>query len=501
MSLLMQALKKAEHAKQKQIESPSTNVADDKNPLTIQNDDITLSPQVTEQASPAVDLDTLGMELSPVVDKAEPGYAEPARPEPAYQQAEPAANFDQPLSEKSVFETDYNAQNKQNHSTEYERFERDARSNTEAVSQQLTAKMRLEQQKAAALEAGKIQAEQQKAKAVFASKQPKGNRRTLWIALAGLLIVALFFGGGYYYLQMNQQGSTMLVKSMPIQTAPTQVAVALPAPAPEAAAAMVPQTDAVPAATAVQAAPPQKNVVQSAPEPARQAERTAPARRANSEPEPVQRKAKSTTGAEAIDIRQTTIDSRVNPAVTKAYQAFMNGDLAAAQQQYQIALQQEPNNRDALLGMAAIAISRRQGAQAGSAYLKLLELDPSDPDAIAGITSLQGGDPSEIESRLKRVLTQNPQAGAILFVLGNMYAQQSRWPEAQQAYFRAYGAAPANPDYAFNLAVSLDRLNQEKLALEFYQRALTLAQNKPGNFNKTAIQNRVQQLQSNLETR
>ena len=179
----------------------------------------------------------------------------------------------------------------------------------------------------------------------------------------------------------------------------------------------------------------------------------------------------------------------------------MNGDLTAAQQQYQLVLQQEPNNRDALLGMAAISINRKQAAQAGSYYLKLVELDPSDPDAIAGITSLQGGDPYEIESRLKKVLIHNPQAGAILFALGNLYAQQSRWSDAQQAYFRAYGATPANPDYAFNLAISLDRLNQEKLALEFYQRALTLSQSKPGNFNKVAVQDRVKQLQSNLETR
>ncbi|MGZ3237707.1 MAG: tetratricopeptide repeat protein, partial [Burkholderiaceae bacterium] len=123
------------------------------------------------------------------------------------------------------------------------------------------------------------------------------------------------------------------------------------------------------------------------------------------------------------------------------------------------------------------------------------ELDPNDPDAIAGLTSLQGGDPSEMESRLKKALTQSPQAGSILFALGNLYAQQSRWSDAQQSYFRAYGAAPDNADYAFNLAVSLDKLSQPKLALEFYQRALALAQNKPGNFNKISIQERINQLQ------
>ena len=46
------------------------------------------------------------------------------------------------------------------------------------------------------------------------------------------------------------------------------------------------------------------------------------------------------------------------------------------------------------------------------------------------------------------------------------------WPDAQQAYFRAYSSVPDNADYAFNLAVGLDRLSQRKLALSYYQRAL-----------------------------
>jgi tetratricopeptide (TPR) repeat protein len=208
------------------------------------------------------------------------------------------------------------------------------------------------------------------------------------------------------------------------------------------------------------------------------------------------RKQQQADAGEAIQIRQTTVDSHVNPALGKAYQLFMNGDLTAAQQQYQVALQQEPNNRDALLGMAAISIARKKDAEAGAFYVRLLELDPADPDAIGGLIGLQGGDPSEMESRLKKALMQSPQSGALMFALGNLYSRQSRWSDAQQAYFRAFGTVPDNPDYAFNLAVSLDRLNQETLALEYYQRALAIAQTRPGNFNKVAIQDRIKQLQS-----
>lgn len=174
----------------------------------------------------------------------------------------------------------------------------------------------------------------------------------------------------------------------------------------------------------------------------------------------------------------------------------MSGDIAGAQTQYQRVLQQEPNNRDALLGIAAIAVNRGQSAQAGSFYNRLLELDPSDAEASAGIASLQKNDPAQAESRLKKLLAQNPNAGSALFALGNVYAQQLRWPEAQQFYFRAFGVTPDNADYAYNLAVSLDKLNQSKLALDYYQRSLQLSQKNGGNLDKASVSSRIQELQS-----
>jgi Tfp pilus assembly protein PilF len=200
----------------------------------------------------------------------------------------------------------------------------------------------------------------------------------------------------------------------------------------------------------------------------------------------------------AIQIRQSAATSQLNPTLGKAYQSFLSGDTGTAQQLYHKVLQQEPNNRDALLGMAAIALKHNQAGQAAAYYGKLLELDPADPEALAGLIGLQGqSDPAQSESRLKKVLMQNPQAGAAHFALGNLYTQQSRWAEAQQSYFRAYSSAPGNADYAFNLAVSLDHLNQGKLALDYYQRAL--AQPGPANFDKGAAKSRIAELVSPVE--
>ena len=195
-----------------------------------------------------------------------------------------------------------------------------------------------------------------------------------------------------------------------------------------------------------------------------------------------------------IRVARSVQPARIAPALTNAYEALGTGDLANAQQQYQAALRQDPNSRDALLGLATVAARQNQGAQASNYYLRLLELDPNDATAVAGLVGMSGGDTGQNERRLKAILTGNPEAGPVLFALGNLYAQQNRWPEAQQTYFRAYSAAPDNADYAYNLAIGLDRLNQGKLALTYYQRALALGQDKPAGFDRTALRQRMHEL-------
>src|SRR6185436_14686070 len=114
---------------------------------------------------------------------------------------------------------------------------------------------------------------------------------------------------------------------------------------------------------------------------------------------------------------------------------------------------------------------------AEAAYLRLLQADPNDAHAQAGLLALRASrlDPLATESRVRNLLAAEPGAKVLHFTLGNQLAQQSRWAEAQQEYFKAFTAEPDNADFAFNLAVSLDHLRQPRQALEYYQRAVTLA--------------------------
>jgi tetratricopeptide (TPR) repeat protein len=209
---------------------------------------------------------------------------------------------------------------------------------------------------------------------------------------------------------------------------------------------------------------------------------------------PGSRNADSAWSSDDIKVSHNSNAPRISPALQSGYQAYTSGDLAAAAQFYSSALQQEPNSRDALLGSAAVSARRNDARHAAASYLRLLELNPNDPDALAGLLNLRPGDTGQSELRLKDLLRKSPDSGPLLFALGNLYARQNRWSEAQQGFFRAYTASPDNPDYAFNLAVGLDRLNQPRLALTYYQRALALAQAGAAAFDREAARLRVQQL-------
>jgi tetratricopeptide (TPR) repeat protein len=187
---------------------------------------------------------------------------------------------------------------------------------------------------------------------------------------------------------------------------------------------------------------------------------------------------------------------QVHPRVASGYAAYQAGNLEVARSDYQQALREEPANRDALLGLAAVETRAQRYEIATDIYARLLQADPRDPHAHAGLLALRGqaGDPAAVESRLKTLLAADAEAGVLHFALGNHYAQQRRWADAQQSYFRAAASDPENPDYAYNLAVSLEHLRQPGPALDYYRRALSLAQKRNASFDAVAVLERAQQL-------
>jgi len=213
------------------------------------------------------------------------------------------------------------------------------------------------------------------------------------------------------------------------------------------------------------------------------------------EPVPVKRDPIQTeTGIHTL--RKTT-QVPDNTQLLKAYATLQQGDMNTAQRLYMQVLQIEPTNRDALLGLASVFLQQGHSKKAQYYYQRVLELYPQDKFGQVGlINALNHNAPEQSESHLKLLLQESPQAPHIHFSLGNLYARQGQWAQAQQAYFSAYQYDTHHPDYAYNLAVSLDQINQSRLALSYYQEALQLIQNSQVayHFDPQAIQQRIRTL-------
>ena len=334
-------------------------------------------------------------------------------------------------------------------------------------------------------------------------KPQNANRRSFYMGAIALVLLLVLGGGFYYYLETLDQPQLVAMVPTPVQ-------------APQAIAPVTPViSDTTEAPVNPEPIEPVSAASRSEPVPAAtEEEKTKPAASApkgNSISETIGAKAVSTTEktkksqtASAGDnpmkvARMRKSEPTTNPTQVAAYQAFLAGDDQAAGRLYRQLLQSDPRNVDALLGLAAVASRQDKVDEAVRTYQHALELDPRNSIAQAGLITMLGQtNPGEAESRLKSLLAQQPDSAYLHAALGNTYSELNRWSEAQQSYFQAFSMDSGNADYAFNLAVSLDQMSKYDLALDYYQKAASLAAKQGGSVDKVALDNRVNQLRSIL---
>lgn len=192
--------------------------------------------------------------------------------------------------------------------------------------------------------------------------------------------------------------------------------------------------------------------------------------------------------------------SQIDPVLMMAYEALQRGDYEKATVLYSEVLSRTPDSIDAMLGLAAIAWKQGRPTVASQYYGRVLEVEPRNPHAQAGLIAILGNvDPIAGEARLQQLIDRDP-SGFLYFTLGNLYAKQNLWSQAQQAYFRALQFRPDNADYAYNLAVGLEHLGKTRNALEYYRKALDLSfKNGHANFDQKLAIERVGQLSARVD--
>lgn len=322
---------------------------------------------------------------------------------------------------------------------------------------------------------------------LFAAKQADKPpaRKAFAIAVGAVTVLSICGIGGYFWWQLQPKASLLAVRTPPPPAAmPTPAAVP---PAPTLAAA-----PAAPVAGGTTAPRPATAAAKDKDED----DEVAPvAARIPAQP----RRARPAPAAEPdtdSPVRLTRAPLKVNPALLRGFDAFNRGDLELAQLEYERAQKSDPRNTDAMHGLAAIAVRQGRHDQADLLYRRIIEADPQDTVAISALINTRTQiDPGAAESRLKSLSAAQPDLAAPQFALGNLYARQGRWNEAQQAYFSAYGAEQDNPDILYNLAISLEHLRQNKLAAQYYGLAIAAAQSRPAGFDRAQATARLQALQ------
>ena len=333
------------------------------------------------------------------------------------------------------------------------------------------------------------------AQAVFQAKAANGNesrgRGIIWATVAAVAVVATAAGAYVWFsVRALTPQSTFTPRPRPAAAPTPAPASATPAAEQQLAAALssppVSPESSVPMMAPASPAPPPATPPEAAAAPRPREEAIAS----------LLRESPATRPPEPLRLDRAALPQREVPAeIASGYEALRQGNLAAARRGYEAALAAHPANVDALLGLATVEARSGNRSAASVQYRRALEVDPRNPTALAGLASLADrARPEAVEAQVRAEIARSPESAALHFTLGNLLASQSRWNEAQAEYYEAHRLEPGSPEVLHNLAVSLDRLGQGRVAAGFYRRALEAARGQNAPFDSRAVARRLEEL-------
>jgi len=341
-------------------------------------------------------------------------------------------------------------------------------------------------------------------------------QRRQWVLAALAFLVALplgvllLFGDALF-----GSSSTLVARIPPVTTTLPESQTAPPADVPAADKSASGAVEALPAPVGAGSAPIAAQaaagatlsaVAAQAATPGAAADRprivaTAPARRTEGRQPQGASANRDAAGTTADPQGVSLLSSKAKPSsqMESAYTAYQAGKLGDATRIYQEVLRADPTQRDAWLGLAVIAHASNQREPAMDSYKRVLRLEPQNATALAGLSSLitSAGEPQQ-ESRLREMLARTPQEADLNNALGLVLSGERRWSEAQPLFFKAHSAAPHEPQFAYNLAVTLDHLRKSGLAAQYYETALGLAQGKVSGFDEASVRSRLTALKAGV---
>lgn len=181
-------------------------------------------------------------------------------------------------------------------------------------------------------------------------------------------------------------------------------------------------------------------------------------------------------GDVAFEVENKIPEDSIPQYLDNAYRAMEAGQLEAAAMLYKRIIYAEPENKDALFGLASVYQRTGQLPQARATYSKLLSLDPENWPAMNNFLVLAAEEsPDHAIEEFKRLMRTNPEFAPIPAQVGMIYYRQKKYDDAANFLVKAIQLDPSNLSYRFNLAVIYDRLGRSRSAARLYQQLLEAA--------------------------
>lgn len=123
------------------------------------------------------------------------------------------------------------------------------------------------------------------------------------------------------------------------------------------------------------------------------------------------------------------------------------------------------------------ALQNKQYEQAIESFLKAIDENPKEAVGYINIGNVFGsiGEVEKAERFFQQAISLDEEAGTALYGLANLYYNDERYGEAAKLYEQAVRKGVEEADVYFMLGKSLERSEQAKLALAYFQRAAELA--------------------------
>lgn len=178
--------------------------------------------------------------------------------------------------------------------------------------------------------------------------------------------------------------------------------------------------------------------------------------------------------------------------VSHAKKSVQEEDYISAEKWYSLAVQKDPSDREANIGVASVAVVTGNLHLAIDRYRHLLRLNPDDQSVFIAMLDLATPD-NVIETELLSHVSQLASDQAKYHsIMGHYFGRKGRWEEANEAFTNALAGRANQADVLFNLAVSYEHLGLIDEAVEYYRQALTATDNE--GINHALVKSRLSEL-------